>query len=390
MGTLEAAPERPLPALAERIRAYDRTPWIEAVKIVLVTRVVFYVLAYVGAWLFSTGSTGPPTEGFLQMWTRWDAIHFTSIAEFGYRGPNSGTYSTAFFPLFPLLERAGSAFGLSTAAAGMVVSAVSGVVACAYLYRLAEEDIGEGAGRRAALYLNLFPTAVFLMAPYSEGLFLAGAIPAFYYARRSRWLAAGIPAAVAVGARVAGIFLLAGLVVEFIRKRDFSMDNMLNAMTAVLLGGLPILAYGVFLARATGNPFHFLESQRVGWGRAFVGPVASFTNTWNTWNSSYFTNWMFAWRLEIVAAIIGLAIILWALLKREWGYAAYMGLGLGALITSSWYYSIPRMLLTWFPFALFLAALTARDHRRHELALLALAPLAALGVLLYTRNIWFF
>ena len=96
-------------------------------------------------------------------------------------------------------------------------------------YRLAEEEIGRGAGlagphetngagRRASLYLLFFPTAVFLVAPYSESLFLAGAIPAFYYARRKRWIMAGMFAAVAMGARAAGIFLLFGLLVEFVRQ----------------------------------------------------------------------------------------------------------------------------------------------------------------------------
>ena len=391
MGTLEAAPRRSLAtAVLDRARAIDWVPWIESAKVMLTTRLVFFMLAYAGTWLFATGSTGPPTEGFLQTWTRWDAVHFVHIADYGYRGPDSDTHATAFFPFFPLLERFGSWFGMSSAMAGLVVAAIASVVAGAYLYRLAEEELGEGAGRRALLYLAVFPTAVFLVAPYSEPLFLAGAIPAFYYARRSRWLAVGIPAAVAVGARAAGVFLLAGLAIEFLKRRNFSLDNTLNALTGLLLGGLPLLAYGVFLARVTGDPFHFLASQRAGWGREFVGPVAAFMNTWNTWNSSYFTNWMFAWRLEIVTAIVGFALVVWALAKREWGYASYMGLGLAALVTSSWYYSIPRVVLTWFPVMLFMAAATRGREKRHEVMLLGLVPLAAMGVLLYTRNIWFF
>ena len=388
---MEATRQRSLfAALGEKARAIEWTPWIESIKVVVTTRLVFFVLAYAGSWLFATSTTGPPTDSFLETWTRWDAVHFQHIADFGYRGPRSDTHATAFFPLFPLLERTGSLIGLSAPAMGMVISAISSVVAGAYLWRLGEEELGEGAGRNALLYLLLFPTAVFLIAPYSEALFLAGAIPAFYYARNGRWLAVGLPAAVAVGARAAGVFLLAGLFVEFLRRREFSMDNVLNGLTALLMGGLPLLAYGVFLERVTGNALHFLVSQSAGWGRNFVGPVAAFQNTWNTWNASYFTNWMFAWRLEIVTAIAGAGLTAWALMKKEWGYAMYIGLALGVLITSSWYYSIPRVALTWFPVALFLAGATVGNPRRHELALLAMAPLAGLGVLLYTRNIWFF
>ena len=376
--------------VAAHIRDIDWVPWWESLKAVAITRTIFIVLAYFGSWMFSTDTTGPPKAGFLDLWTRWDALHFVNIAEHGYFGAQSASHSAAFFPLFPLLERALGVFGIELALAGMIVSAISTVVAGAYLYRLAEEELGEGLGRRATLYMCLFPTAVFLVAPYTEPLFLAGAIPAFYYARRGRWLVAGLPAAVAVGARAAGIFLLAGLLVEFLRQRKFTLDNTLNGITALLLGALPLLAYGVYLARAAGDPFQFLTAQSEGWGRNFVGPVAAFLNTWHTWNPSYFTNWMFAWRLEIVAALIGLALVIWALVKKEWAYATYMGLGLGALVTSSWYYSIPRMLLTWFPVMLFLVAFTKDSPRRHEIALLTLTPVACLGVLLYTRNIWFF
>lgn len=391
MGTVEAAPARSLKTtLLERARAVDWVPWIESLKLVITTRVIFFILAYAGTWLFATSTTGPPTDGFLDTWTRWDAVHFIHIADYGYRGPQSDTHATAFFPLFPLLERTGSLIGVSAAAMGMVISGISSVVAGTFLYRLAQEEIGDGSGRSALLYLLLFPTSVFLIAPYSEALFLAGAIPAFYYARRKQWLMVGLPAAVAVGARAAGIFLLAGLFVEFLRHKDFKLDNVLNAATGLLLGGLPLLAYGVFLARVTGNPLHFLVDQSAGWGRNFVGPVSAFMNTWNTWNSSYFTNWMFAWRLEIVTALAGAGVTIWAMIKKEWGYATYMGLGLAALVTSSWYYSIPRVVLTWFPIALFMAGATAGKDRAHELVLLTLAPIAALGVLLYTRNIWFF
>src|SRR5688500_12994024 len=145
MGTLEATSDRSaFASLAERVKAIDRVPWIESLKVVLVTRIVFFVLAYAGSWLFATGTTGPPTESFIEMWTRWDAVHFEHIADFGYLGPRSDTHATAFFPLFPMLEGTGAVIGLSAPAMGMIISAIACVVAGAYLYRLGEEDLGEG------------------------------------------------------------------------------------------------------------------------------------------------------------------------------------------------------------------------------------------------------
>lgn len=391
MGIIEAARRRPaLSSVESYLRSADRVATLEALRLVFVTHIVFFALAYAATWLLATETTGPSTLGFLEMWGRWDANQLVNIAQHGYFSSSSAPNSTAFFPLVPLAIRVLSWTGLPLVAAGLVLSAIGTTVACTYLYRLAETELGEGSGRRAALYLVVFPTAVFLIAPYSEPLFLAGAIAAFYYARRNRWLMVGPFAALAMGSRLAGVFLLFGLAVEFLRQRDFGIDRTMYALTSLLMGGLPLVAYAVYLNSVTGDPLKFLVAQKEGWGREYVGPVASFLNTWRTWEGDYFTNWMFAWRVEILAALIGLTIVIWALMKAEWGFAAYMGSGLAALITSAWYYSIPRMLLTWFPIMLFLSEYSKRREPRHEVVLLALAPFAGLGVILFTHNIWFF
>lgn len=370
-------------------RGYE--PWISSVRWALLARLAFFVTGIAASWMLLSSGAGAPSLGFEEMWRRWDAHHFLTIAEYGYTGPESDAHAAAFFPAFPLAVRPLLWLGLSPVIAGLLVSAAASVVAGAYLFRLAEEELGEGAGRRALLYLTLFPTAVFLIAPYSEALFLAGAIPAFYYARRGRWHLVALPAAVAMGARAAGIFLLFGLICEFIRQRDFSFERLGNAMFAVIVGALPLLAFGAFLSRAMGNPLMFLVHQREGWGRTFVGPVASFLNTWNTWDvETHPTNWLLAWRIEVLAAAFGVAVTLWAAAKREWGYTAFMGSMLAALLTSTWYYSIPRMLLSMFPIVLFLSEATRTRPHLHEWLLLAFAPLATLGVIVHTQGGWFY
>jgi hypothetical protein len=119
--------------------------------------------------------------------------------------------------------------------------------------------------------------------------------------------------------------------------------------------------------------------------------VQSFVNTWNLTSSDGSpTNWIFTWRMEIVAAAVGVGLVIWALGKREWGYAGFMGSMMAALLTSTWYFSIPRMLLTMFPAVLVLAELMGRRPLRHELALAVMAPVAALGVVVFTRGAWFY
>lgn len=374
---------------SREVSAESRAAWRSSAAVAVAVRVAFIVVAVVATW-FLAAREGTPGIGVFDMWRRWDAHHLLTIAEHGYTAPQSDPHAAAFFPLFPLSVRALLVVGLSPTVAGMAVALAASVVAGAYLYRLAEDDVGEGSGGRALLYMVLFPTAVFLIAPYSESLFLAGAIAAFYYARRHSWHLVGIPAAVAMGSRAAGVFLLIGLAVEFLRQRDFSSERIANAALALVLGLLPLLAYGAFLSQAMGDPFEFLTAQSEGWGRRFVGPFTSFTTTWNTWNEGHATNWLMAWRVEIVAAAGGVIFTTWAAVRREWGYAAYMACLLGALMTSSWYYSIPRMLLSMFPIYLLLASLTRDRPSLHDGILIVLAPLAALGVVVFTQGNWFY
>ncbi|MFN2490738.1 MAG: mannosyltransferase family protein [Actinomycetota bacterium] len=372
---------------ASLVRTLD-VSWREAGKILLLTRVVFLVVAYAGAWFLAT-SRGGLTVGFLDLWARWDATHFFAIAERGYAGagPNDG----AFFPGFPLLLRLVGVAGLPLAAAGLIVSAGASLVAFAFLFRLAEHDAGAGAGRRAVLYLALFPTAVFLVAPYSEALYLAGAIPAFFFARRRRWELVGPPAALAVATRAVGLFLVLGLVVEYLSQHDFARARVRAALGSLALAVLPVIAYGAYLGATRGDVLFFLTAQRLGWYRDFTNPVSSFVSTWNTWSGvDYPSNWLFAWRAEIVAAALGVGFVAWALRKRAWGYAAYMGAVMASLLTSTWYFSIPRMLLSLFPAVVFLAAATRARPGWHDLVLVTLAPLATLGVVVFTSGAWFF
>ena len=364
----------------------------------VLTRVALGLVAYGAAWFLSPGTEGAPDQGLATVWVHWDALRFVLIATSGYDGLGTPPNSTAFFPLYPLTIRALSVVGLDEVVAAMLVSAAGSFVAFAFLYKLAVRDVAEGegsenqvAGSRAVLYLALFPTAVFLIAPYSESLFLAGAIPAFYLAREERWHLVGIPAAVAMGARFAGAFVLLGLAIEFVRQRNYSFDRVANGLLSLLIGAIPLLAYGAYLSQTRGDPFYFFTDQRIGWGRQFVGPLQSLSNTLDRWRDpALTTDFAVAYRLEVVAAALGLAAVVWALAKREWGYAAFMGSTLVVLTTSTEYFSIPRILLTFFPAAVFFAQ--AGLHRRwlHEALLIVMAPLAAVGVIVYTQGAWFF
>ena len=183
------APSRPAEAGASE--RWKRAA-IEAAAAVAITRAVLLAIGYASTWLLAS-SRGPPRLGLLDIWVHWDARHFLEVATFGYTDPATDPNAPAFFPLYPLLIRALDGIGVPAVAAAMIIATVATWAACTFVFLLADDDVGPGAGRRAISYLLLFPTAVFLIAPYSEALFLAGATGAFYFARLGVRLFAELP-----------------------------------------------------------------------------------------------------------------------------------------------------------------------------------------------------
>lgn len=364
--------------------------WLGAgVASALLARVVYFTVSYGAAWLLAK-TRGPMHRSFLELWTQWDTQHFVGIAQHGYFSPSSGENWAAFFPFYPLTIRPLLELGFPRAAAGLLVSAIASVVAFGYLYRLVAEEFDARTGVNAVSYMIAFPTSVFLIAAYSEALFLAGAIAAFYYARRGQWLMAVLPGAIATGTRAAGIFVVLGLGIEFLRQRDFTMERVLNAITCLALSLLPVTGFLAFLTRSTGSANRFFEAQRAGWGRGLTSPVNSLMMTIHNVRPETATNWRLIFRLEVVAAFLGILLVVWACRHREWGYAAFMGSTLALMLSSSWYYSIPRILITFFPAAILLARTTRYRPTLHTLALSTLAPFAAVGVIVFTKGQWFF
>ena len=135
------------------------------------------------------------------------------------------------------------------------------------------------------------------------------------------------------------------------RDRNWVGRGLRDALIALTAAAAPIVAFFTYLWITRGTAMQYFIDQRDGWGRNFpTNPWVAFQATWNTrMGEGYPTNWIFAWRIEILAALAGLLLTLWAALRKEWGYTAYMGLFMVSLMMSSWYFSIPRMLLVVLP-----------------------------------------
>jgi hypothetical protein len=163
--------------------------------------------------------TTPGIHNAFTAWERFDGLWFLRIATKGYV---SGDGSAAFFPLYPLAIRAVSFLvGGHPLAASLVVSNLAFLVALIVLFFLTSSELSESAARKAVLYISVFPTAFFFLAPYSESLFLLLSVSSFWAARRRKWPLAALVGALAAATRSVGILIAPALAVEaFHQWRD--------------------------------------------------------------------------------------------------------------------------------------------------------------------------
>jgi Mannosyltransferase (PIG-V) len=143
---------------------------------------------------------------------RWDSYWYLHIAATGYHPAGNA----AFFPLYPLLCAAGGWLVGSALIAGVLISLVSLLAMLYLLWRLVTLELGEPYARPAVLVCAFFPMALFFSAVYSESLFLALTVGAFYCARLDRWALAGLLGGLAAATRNTGALLLVPLVLLYL------------------------------------------------------------------------------------------------------------------------------------------------------------------------------
>jgi len=215
-------------------------------------------------------------RAFWDIFARWDSQWYFNIAYGGYHYTPGGRDTIAFFPAYPLLMRyVGRLFGRSQADlyyGGIVISWTAFVLAMIGLYKIARLDVDALAAKRAVLLSMIFPFAFFFGVVYTEALFLAAAVGAFYFFRTRRWLLGGLCGALATGTRVTGILIwpaLAwiawrGVMAGGGRLKPPSREAVL-AVAALLMVPAGIGAYSLYIYRLTGHPLEWLKTIEL-WG----------------------------------------------------------------------------------------------------------------------------
>lgn len=374
------------------LRIHDRLSTTDgtAAALWLASRASVFVAATYSTWVLAGradqfyGSDPEliPTAGPVASWNQWDLAWYASIARDGY-GAIGFENSYAFMPGFPSLLWVFGKLNIHPTLAGLLISAAAGLVAAVALSRLTSR-VG-GRGEYGVLAWVLAPSAVYLAAPYTEALFCALAFPAWLLARRGSWLGAAALASGACLVRVNGLFLAVALVVLFLTQRP----RRWHAAPWLALPFLTLLAVFTWFRSLTGSWTTWFEAQEAGWQRNFQTPWDAFNSTVNyASNIGVTATFSIQYKLEIVFALLVLALAIAMLIKGWWAEAVYVLLTLASLATSTVFYSIPRATLVLFPVWMLMGLWLSRSKWVLASYVALCAPLMLVGVVAFVNGRW--
>lgn len=394
-------------------------PWWKATLAILptflITRFIFLLLSYFGGVLFfvkNYTATVIPFHDILYRWDWWDAKRFATIATQGYPTPDYA----AFFPLYPTLVHAFTVLThRDVLESSMFISNLAFLGMLIVLYRFVTVEFDKDTAQRTALYISIFPTALFFFAGYNESLFLFFTLLCFYTMRRGSWWLAGLFGLLATLTRSSGIFLALIFVCEYLQQkwpllREIWQSKQLSRavrplaqVPAVLLIplGMGIYSYGLY--RRFHDPLAFIHAQ-INWRQGLSFPLyAPLATLKKLLTLPFFTFTTVHNIIDFSAAVLFAALLVLCFVgpekikRSQWTFPLF---GLLILITTMLYPNLPRPNGIYDPLAstqrLVLEAfvgfiILARFGRRpwfHQFYLLISLPLLAFLTLQFMTGHW--
>lgn len=344
------------------------------------TRLGIIAVAALAQWQVLGTNLGIGT--YAGLWDHFESLWYEDIARNGYIGEGQFQYNAAYFPGTALVMRGGLFLGLEPAVTGMLVALVSSAAAAVALTRIAEHRGVNGWWTSLAWLIA--PTTVFVVAPWSEAPFVALAFWSWVFASRGMWWSSGIAAGFASLFRINGIFLALGLIALW----WFSRPRRWQSLIPLSLPFATVLGYFVYLWTLTGRLTAWRDAHRDNWGRETVDPITSFVNSWNlifTFDPGRISSRFIAEISAVVLITIGLVLLA---RRRWWPEFILVGTTLAALVTSTFFYSVPRTITLLFPLWLILGGWLSQSRLLRIVYLVFTIPFTALVVVRFVDGQW--
>ncbi|MEN9649835.1 MAG: hypothetical protein RL094_802 [Candidatus Parcubacteria bacterium] len=264
--------------------------------------------------------------------SQWDAKNYISIAEQGYQF--DGTYRgqsayIAYFPLLPaLMSGVSASTGVQASTAGIMVSALFGILSVILLYRLIANTKGRQAGLIAVSMFSFYPASVFLSSSYTESLFAFLVLTTFLCIQKKQFRWAIVPVALACITRPTGAIL--GIVYLYSLYKD--KYPLYKIAFYGFLAGIPFYCFLFFQYLQYGTAFAFMKAQSVFWNQHLV-PV--WEGMFLFYKDVFTSTWAVPMRYQdglICTLVIFLLVYAW---KHTPRHIWYFGLGVVLLTLSS-------------------------------------------------------
>ena len=294
--------------------------------------------------------------------SNWDGPNYLKIARHGYLN----YFYTSFFPLYPLLIKAVSFVFTSYLLSALFISWICFVGAIYFFIRILRTmgvlDKGKN-GLKPAMFLVLFPTAVFFVATYTESLFAFISLLAIYLTLEKKYLWLPLLMMLIALCHITGVFVVL-LIALMLLEQKAEVRYLVMELSG---GALGILGFMAYLKYRFNNPFAFFSSQTHlhGWFLHNYLTLITKTSVLN---------------LVLVALIIIAAVYYW---KRKRSFSIYSMLFLLIPIAGKQFGGFNRYVLMAFPVQFMLYEYFNNKKSAYPYILAAMAIVWAYTVLQY-------
>jgi len=391
----------PTPSWPRRVQGALRAAWMAPVtKVVLaallVSRLMVLAVGYLGVALIGyPDKLDPPNRVSHYEWVnlpiRWDTGWYLGIALNGYDyDPNAratAQQNVAFFPAYPMVVRAGTAWlggriprpddpiagnrvewqyamHRRALAAGLLISIGAFGWGLVYLYRHVRRLGGDETAATSAVVLACaWPCSLFYSAVYTEGLFFLGVLGAWYHLRERQWVAAFAWGVVTGLTRPNGFLLAAPLALLAVadwrpiwRNEDGRRRSALLGLLAAAGPVVGVLIFSAYLDSLTGHPFAWMEAHQA-WGRTATDVAGLFTERADIIAKQGFYVYSIGQPIELINATFVIASLLLAVpITRRFGlaYGVLILVMIAPPLFRGGFLSLGRLTSTLFPLFLYL------------------------------------
>ncbi len=301
----------------------------------------------------------------LNFMSNWDGPNYIAIAKHGYMS----LFYASFFPLYPLLIKSVSYVLRSYLYSALLIS-WSCLVGAIYFFIKVLRNLGslkeKASGLKPAMFLILFPTAVFLTATYTESLFAFITLLAVYLVLKKNYLWVPILMFLISITHITGVF-----VVVLIAMMLWEQRARIRFIIYELAGGfIGLVVFMAYLKGRFSNAYAFFNSQTKVHG-------------WMLHNYMNLVNKVSLLNILLIVLIVAAAVYYW---RRKRSFAIYSLFFLLIPLAGRQYGGFNRYVLMAFPIQFMLFEYFERKKLAYPYVLALMAVIWTYTVLQYAAG----